>query len=109
MFQKFYTFIFVFLFPVMAWSQTAVIKGNVSDETGVHIPGAAVVLSGTLMNAFTDSSGAYEIQNVPYGDYTLQVKAAGYIDFTLGLNVSKPEISVSNIFVSHEDRSLTGD
>ena len=53
-----------------AQSQGTVIKGTVTDDKNVTLPGATVTVKGAKINAITDVDGNYSI-NVPAGSRTL--------------------------------------
>ncbi|MCR8558067.1 TonB-dependent receptor [Mucilaginibacter sp. BJC16-A38] len=55
---------------VRAQNQGTVIKGTVTDEKGVTLPGATVTVKGAKINAITDIDGNYSIQ-VPSAGKTL--------------------------------------
>jgi TonB-linked SusC/RagA family outer membrane protein len=55
---------------VRAQNQGTVIKGTVTDEKGVTLPGATVTVKGAKINAITDIDGKYSIQ-VPSAGKTL--------------------------------------
>ena len=58
---------------------TGKVSGFVRDaETGDPLPGANVVLDGTLMGAATDMDGYFFIINVPPGKYDLNATMMGY-------------------------------
>jgi outer membrane receptor for ferrienterochelin and colicin len=58
------------------------LTGTVTDAQGLAIPGAAVTLvnrvSQTSQDAFTDESGRYTLNNLPFGTYLLSVLLAGF-------------------------------
>lgn len=65
------------------------IVGRVTDaSTGDFLPGANVILVGTNLGAASDRYGYYRIENVPVGNYRLQVKYIGYKDFETDVRVS---------------------
>lgn len=72
-------------------AQTASISGRVYAQ-GEPVSFATVFLEGTQLNALTDAAGAFAINDIPQGDYTLKVKFLGYLtiseDITLGDNQS---------------------
>jgi len=77
---------------------TGKISGKIVDaETGVPLPGANVVIKGTLMGGATDLDGDYFIINVPPGNYTLTASMMGYE------TLNKTGVSVSI------DRTMTVD
>jgi hypothetical protein len=67
-----------------AWSQevTAAIVGTVVDPSGAPIKGATVTATdtdrGTVRTAETNDSGAYSVNRIPVGNYTLKVAAPGF-------------------------------
>ena len=55
------------------------LTGNVKDNsTGDPIENALVVLDGTAYSATTNNTGDFVIENIPPGNYTVTVSAAGY-------------------------------
>src|SRR3979411_3110394 len=80
-----------------AWSQevTAAIVGTVADPSGAPIKGATVTVTdtdhGTVHTAETNDAGAYNVNRIPVGTYTLKGEATGFqtgdqLRFTLVLN-----------------------
>ena len=71
--------LFVSLFScadLMAQNQATVIKGTVTDDKGVTLPGVTVTIKGLQTNAITDVNGAYSIK-VPSGARTLIFRFIG--------------------------------
>ena len=66
----------VFYFSLISYSQTSV-SGLVSDENGVPLPGANVIIEGTNSGVSTDFDGNFEI-SASQG----QVLAISYIGYT---------------------------
>ncbi len=63
--------------PILA-QQTTTVVGTVTDGAGLPLPGASIVLKGTLTGTQTDFDGNFSLANVPSGG-TLVVS---YIGFT---------------------------
>lgn len=62
---------------------TGKIAGVITDsENGQPLPGANVVIEGTMMGAAADLKGYYVILNVPPGTYTLKATMMGYANLT---------------------------
>lgn len=75
-------FIFTYLIGLVSGVGTAGLKGYVTDAvTGRQINGAQIVLLNKDKTAVTDNEGHYEINQVAAGEYTVIVKADGYVDF----------------------------
>ena len=56
------------LMSVCAFAQNITVQGNVtSDEDGLPIIGASVLVVGTTTGTITDIDGNFTIQNVPQG------------------------------------------
>jgi hypothetical protein len=73
----------------IARAQTAVdgaIAGTVTDNTGAVIPGAKILVHNTATNASapatTDASGYYHVSRLVPGDYTVNVSAKGFANYT---------------------------
>jgi hypothetical protein len=66
--------------PLAAQSQTAVVRGLVTDAAGAAVAGAVVVLVDalgfTIATATTDAGGSFAVDTVPPGTYTLRAQSA---------------------------------
>lgn len=62
----------------MILAQSGSISGSVTDENGNGLPGANLIVDGTSLGAATDTDGAYSINNVPAGSYTVTATYIGY-------------------------------
>lgn len=73
-----------------AVAQTASIMGKILSE-GKLVEFANVVLKGTQMIAVTDTSGIYQIKNIPVGNYQVEVSALGFkkISKSIGLKAEE--------------------
>lgn len=101
------SFIMIFLLLISGTSFTYAqgkgnIKGNVSDNKGVPIPYANVVLMGTTMGAASDAKGNYEISNVPPGSYTLRASVIGYKQGNASITVSAGETTTQNFSLAQD-------
>ena len=73
-----------------------VIKGAVKDPSGAVIPGATVIIynpvTGFDRTAYTDASGSFTFNNVPFNPYHLTVAATGFAPHVqdVDLNSSVP-------------------
>jgi hypothetical protein len=74
----------VHLALVPAWGQevTATITGSVTDPSGAPVTGASVVAHdverGTTYPTQTNESGVFNLQRLPVGSYTIDVRAKGF-------------------------------
>ena len=69
------------LLPAIASAQLHSISGTVSDEQGIPIIGASVVIKGTTQGAMTDMDGKFQLEAEP--SQTLEVSFIGYQKVTL--------------------------
>ena len=70
----------------MAFAQQKTVTGKVSDETGVAVPGATVIVKGTTIGTVTDINGKFSI-SVPTASKTLVISFVG---------MTLQEISIGN-------------
>lgn len=71
-------------------AQNAVLRGRVTDaDNNRPLADASVVLSQTGLFAATTAEGLFVLENVPPGQYTLIVTAAGYLPHEQSLEVKK--------------------
>ena len=72
-------FTLFFLFNLSSRAQTLyVIKGNVTDESNVSLPGATIFLTGRMNNTVSDVSGNFSLTSLKAGNYSLVVTMIGY-------------------------------
>ncbi|WP_116789188.1 SusC/RagA family TonB-linked outer membrane protein [Flavobacterium psychrotrophum] len=58
------------------WAQDSVIKGQITDETGLPVPGASIFVKGTQNGTSSDIDGNYQISAGP--NATLVISFVGY-------------------------------
>ena len=66
------------LLSLAASAQTGTIAGRVVGTDGAPLPGANVVLDGTLRGAATDAAGRFAIDAVPAGEHAVVASMLGY-------------------------------
>ena len=77
------------LFTAVISAQTGTLRGTITDDIGLGMPGANVVIVGTSLGTSTDVDGDFIIYNVPEGDHTLQVSYLGYKTFDEDFSMSQ--------------------
>ncbi|MDW8319633.1 MAG: S8 family serine peptidase [Anaerolineae bacterium] len=72
---------------------TGSISGTVLENgnPALPVPGATVSVVGSGLSAATNASGAYTLNNVPFGTYTVRMTAAGYATLSASVTVDGPE------------------
>lgn len=76
---------------VQAQTSTSRITGTVTDQTGAVLPGATVTAkhqaTGVEYTTTTTTAGAYALESLPVGRYTVTVEASGFRTFSSTDNV----------------------
>lgn len=87
--------------PVAAVSQTARIEGRIRDaETQRTLPGANIMVQGTIIGASADDNGRYVLRNVPTGEQVLRVSFIGYEQKFIDVDLDADERLELNIEMS---------
>ena len=84
--------IFVLFLCVNIYAQTTV-KGNVSDESGLPLIGANVIVIGTTSGAVTDFDGNYSLKVDLNPPFSLKVTSVGFADSTLEVTANNQTIN----------------
>ncbi|MCF8462102.1 MAG: TonB-dependent receptor [Flavobacteriales bacterium] len=69
------------LFSSVAFGQEGTIVGTANDGSN-SIPFANVVLKGTTIGTSANENGDFELKNVPFGNYQLQISSVGFVPFS---------------------------
>lgn len=103
--EKFLTFILVVLagcFSAMA--QTITVKGTVTDDTKMPLPGASVIVKGTKQGTSTDDNGRYEL-TAKVGD-VLEFSSMGFATQSKKVSGSGKTFTL-NVVLSEDTQQLT--
>ncbi len=73
-------FMLLTLHPVLA--QNGALGGIVRDETSHPVPGAIITIKQTGNSVTSDSTGAFRFNNLPAGDYELEIRQPDFKTFT---------------------------
>jgi len=67
--------------PLLGWTQTTVVKGNVIDGTTLKaLPEVLISIENSTFSVKTDPNGAFLLSgNLPLGEQTLKLEKTGYI------------------------------
>lgn len=73
------------------FAQNAKVKGIITDDLNNFVEGAVVSLKGTTYTATTDKNGLFQMENVPVGDYTVEVTAENHTPYSQAIKVTGAE------------------
>jgi iron complex outermembrane recepter protein len=78
--QVFVAFLIIFMCSEKTFSQSAVgiISGKAVVKDGNYLQGATVKISELNKTTTTDSDGTYQLKNIPFGTYLVEIKLNGY-------------------------------
>src|SRR6185436_1451422 len=77
------------------------VKGKITDENGVPIPGASIVIKGTSVGTTTDETGSFSF-TLPPKSKILLVSAVGYGERQITVN----QATEFNISLDHARKSM---
>ncbi|WP_291864909.1 TonB-dependent receptor [Maribacter sp.] len=102
--------LFVTLFGLLSNSivmaQIGNIQGAISDENGIYVPGANVVISSLNKGAISNFDGRFTLVGIPEGVYTLKISYLGYADIEKEAIVTAGRTTFISLFVVPENLEL---
>ena len=78
--QFFYVLMLLSSFSIFA--QNGNLTGSISDENGLPLPGANILVNETEYYATTDFDGKFTLLNISEGNYKVEISYVGYENFT---------------------------
>jgi len=72
--------LFVALCTATIGAQTGHIQGTITDENGIYVPGATVLVQDTDLGTVSDINGRFTLLSVPEGGQELTIKYLGFLD-----------------------------
>ncbi|GIQ61320.1 TonB-dependent receptor [Flavobacterium collinsii] len=85
------------------WSQNGNIKGKVTFGNAESAFGASVTIAGTQKFALVGNDGQFEIKNVAYGNYTLEITSLEAKTKTIKVVVNSPTVPVNILLEKSTD------
>lgn len=79
-----------------AFGQTGVILGNVTDGSA-PIPFANVVLRGMNFGTSANENGDFKLENIPFGNYQLQISSVGFVAFSQKINLNSDKLQIGKL------------
>ncbi|HML65204.1 MAG TPA: TonB-dependent receptor [Dysgonomonas sp.] len=100
-------FSLLFLFSGISFAQTGKILGTLTFEDNNPVAHAFVYIKALEKQVVSDERGRYEMTDIPYGEYLLEVKTIGAEKLESSITVNK---AVSNYsFVLVEQKNILGE
>ncbi|MCK0155923.1 TonB-dependent receptor [Cellulophaga sp. F20128] len=93
-------------FTVNTLAQSGNIQGVITDDNGITVPGATIVIEQLKKGAITDFNGKFTIVDVPEGTYTLVFQYLGYADFEQEVIVTASKTTTANIILASKSTKL---
>jgi len=59
-------------------AQTGILRGNISDENGIPVPGATISTKNASRGTISDMNGNYQLLNIPSGRQEILISFIGY-------------------------------
>ncbi len=87
---------------------TGTVRGNITDEDGLPMVGATVLVDQTTIGTITDDNGNYQLPGVPVGRQTIKISFVGYKVVTKEVEIIAKEITTFNIEMEPSSEELTG-
>lgn len=89
-----FTIAFCSLLSLPVLSQTAVLKGRISQKGGESVSFVTVQLAGTTTAVMTDDHGNYELKNIPFGKKEIVVSSVEIETKKVHVDINKNEIKL---------------
>lgn len=81
----------------MNFAQTGIIRGRITDELGLPLPGASIMLPELEKGMPSDENGNYTLIDVPVGTHKLTISFIGYKKIEQEVSVTENQTTVLNI------------
>lgn len=97
---------FVALFCGFSQSGTGAIQGTITDDYGIYIPGASVMISSLNKGVVSNQDGKFTMVEIPAGTYTITVKYLGFTDTEVPVTVTAGATAAVSVVLSAKDVQL---
>ncbi|WP_051983445.1 TonB-dependent receptor [Cellulophaga lytica] len=89
-------------------AQKGNVSGTISDENGIYVPGASVMITSLKKGAVTDFDGHFSLVDIPVGTYELKITYLGYADSKQSVTVSANNTTAVSIYLQPKSVELDG-
>lgn len=98
--------LFTLLFSLSIFAQNANIRGVITDDNGIAVPGASVLIEELKKGAISDFNGNFTIVDIPEGTYNLIIQYLGYADFKQEVVLTNSKTTSVNITLTSQSTEL---
>lgn len=98
----------LFLGVALTHAQTGNVQGIISDENGLYVPGANVMIPELSKGAISNFDGNFTFVDILAGTYTLKISFLGYQDIEQEILVNENETSSVSIVLAPSTTQLDG-
>ncbi len=87
-------------------AQEGVVRGTITDENGIYVPGASVMIEELKKGTVTNFDGEFTLLEIPEGTYELAVKYLGYETITQEVEVEAGETTAVKLILNAAETTL---
>lgn len=84
------------------------LRGIITDDAGIVLPGAAVVVKGTTLGTATNLDGVYSLQGIPTGKIIIEINYLGYSTVNKEVTIQSGQTTVEDFVLKEEAYALKG-
>ncbi|NAS12629.1 TonB-dependent receptor [Poritiphilus flavus] len=106
--KSLFTLALIFSFSACLQGQNGNIQGTISDQNGIYVPGANVIISTIGKGAISNFDGKFTMVDIPEGNYTLQISYLGYGDIEQAVSVISNTTTTVSIVMTPKSLELDG-
>ncbi|MEZ4801412.1 MAG: TonB-dependent receptor [Gelidibacter sp.] len=100
------TFLMLIAFPFSTLAQSGNIQGIISDDNGITVPGATILIEQLNKGVVSDFDGKFTMVDVPEGTHKLLIKYLGYAEYTQDVTVEASKTTNVTIVLTSESTEL---
>ncbi|MFM1835798.1 MAG: hypothetical protein RJA04_485, partial [Bacteroidota bacterium] len=105
--MKYITLGLIWLFSLTSFAQSTQISGLVQTASHEALPGASIILVGTVRGVQSNNAGQYILKGLKPGKYTIKVSFVGLQSAEKEINLKEGESNISN-FTLNDATELSG-
>ncbi|MCH5600245.1 carboxypeptidase-like regulatory domain-containing protein [Niabella ginsengisoli] len=90
------------------FAQTGSIKGRVTNDKGVVIAGASIIINGTSRGVTSDVNGEYKMGNIASGEITLKCSFISYDSTVLTATVTADKEAILDFVLTESKTTMQG-